>query len=179
MCACPFCDEDPRAHHGRITHSLPNGFFYAITNLKPLLPGHILICSREHANGLSEALSQHPLAAAEFSTFVGTVSQALMRAFQTDSYNLMIQEGPHSGQSIQHLHLHLIPRMRDDIKGEWFKLFMSEEHGEHSAPEWSVEERTVEAQRLREYFPPEYVDMEDREEECENVQQLVESDVQE
>ena len=63
--------------------------------------------------------------------------------------------------------------------GEWFKLFMSEEHGEHSAPEWSVEERTVEAQRLREYFPPEYVDMEDREEECENMQQLVESDVQE
>ena len=62
------------------------------------------------------------------------------------SSTLIIQDGPDSGQSVSHVHLHIIPRKRDDVDGE------VHHHIEEERVSRTAEDMAQEALRLRELF---------------------------
>ncbi|KAF2746195.1 HIT-like protein [Sporormia fimetaria CBS 119925] len=85
---------------------------YALVNLKPLLPGHVLVSPRRvvpRFNDLSADEVQ------DLFLTVQRVSRTLERVFQASSLNIAIQDGVDAGQSVPHVHTHIIPRKKDDL----------------------------------------------------------------
>jgi bis(5'-adenosyl)-triphosphatase len=86
---------------------------FAIVNLKPLLPGHVLVSPRRvvpRFNDLSVAEVQ------DLFVTVQRVSRMVERVFGASSLNIAIQDGVDAGQSVPHVHAHIIPRKRDDLE---------------------------------------------------------------
>lgn len=86
---------------------------YALVNLKPLVPGHVLVCPRRvvtRLSGLSPEESSDLFATVHF------ISGVIERYYKADSLNVAIQDGPLAGQSVPHVHCHVIPRKLDDLE---------------------------------------------------------------
>jgi bis(5'-adenosyl)-triphosphatase len=82
-------------------------------NLKPLLPGHVLVSPRRSVprfNDLSAAEVQ------DLFLTVQRVSRMVERVFGASALNIAIQDGVDAGQSVPHVHAHIIPRKRDDLE---------------------------------------------------------------
>ena len=78
----------------------------------PVSPGHTLVIPRRHIGSFFE------LSDAERTCVVELLAQAkaeLDLSFQPDGFNIGINDGAAAGQTVQHLHLHLIPRYRGDV----------------------------------------------------------------
>lgn len=114
--SCPFCDASVKA-----SVFYKKAGFMAIYNIAPVLPGHSLIIPVKHYSGILE-LSDKELF--EFFDTARMTIRILMKAFNTDSFDWSIQEKPEAGQTIEHLHLHIVPRLKDDLKspGAWYPL---------------------------------------------------------
>jgi len=113
---CPFCDVSVQS-----SVFYTKGDFMAIYNIAPVLPGHSLIIPKKHYTGILELNEQ------EMSAFFNTARIALrilLKAFNTDAFDWSVQEKPEAGQTIEHLHLHIVPRLRDDLArpGAWYPL---------------------------------------------------------
>lgn len=82
-----------------------------ILDLGPAAKGHALVLPKEHfkdSTEASEALLGHVMAVG------AAVGEAEMRAFGADGFNLIQNNGEAAGQSVFHLHLHVIPRRAGD-----------------------------------------------------------------
>ncbi|KAJ4359999.1 Dinucleoside triphosphate hydrolase [Didymosphaeria variabile] len=85
---------------------------YALVNLKPLLPGHVLVSPRRivpRFNDLSAAEVQ------DLFLTVQRVSRTIERVFDASALNIAIQDGQDAGQSVPHVHAHIIPRKKHDL----------------------------------------------------------------
>ncbi|KAF1830729.1 HIT-like protein [Decorospora gaudefroyi] len=88
---------------------------FAIVNLKPLLPGHVLVSPRRivpRFNDLSAAEVQDLFLTAQ------RVSRMVERVFNASAMNIAIQDGFDAGQSVPHVHAHIIPRKKDDLEAK-------------------------------------------------------------
>ena len=77
----------------------------------PVSPGHTLVIPRRHIGSFFE------LTDAERACMVELLARAkaeLDLSFQPDGFNIGINDGAAAGQTVPHLHLHLIPRYRGD-----------------------------------------------------------------
>jgi len=119
--SCPFCREDVQAGHFAASEN-----FLAIYNLAPILPGHSLVIPRRHILSLME-LGDPELC--ELTLFSRDIVKVLQKAFGSRSFDWTIQEGVEAGQTIPHLHLHLIPRVEGDLPqpGDWYPLLEQSE----------------------------------------------------
>jgi bis(5'-adenosyl)-triphosphatase len=113
---CPFCSDDAQTS---VFYS--QGDYLAMYNIAPVLPGHSLIIPRLHYESLLELNSKQ---LAEFFETARATLQILMKAFSTDAFDWSLQEKPEAGQTIAHLHLHIVPRIKDDLRhpGDWYPL---------------------------------------------------------
>ncbi len=111
---CPFCHPEIRQYSFVASKN-----FLAIYNKKPILPGHSLIIPQQHYNSLLDLPGKVMGELMEFS--VRTV-KILMKAFKAEAFDWTIQNGIAAGQTVPHLHLHLIPRVTNDLPspGDWF-----------------------------------------------------------
>ncbi|KAF7559068.1 hypothetical protein G7046_g5088 [Stylonectria norvegica] len=92
---------------------------FALVNLKPLVPGHILICPLHPHKRLTD------LSAAETSDLFTTVQLAQRLLAQTyfpapstpnaGSFTIGVQDGVAAGQTVPHVHVHVIPRTAGDL----------------------------------------------------------------
>ncbi|MBN1791697.1 MAG: HIT domain-containing protein [Bacteroidales bacterium] len=114
--SCPFCDASVKA-----SVFYKKAEFLSIYNIAPVLPGHSLIIPVKHYSGILELNDQELY---EFFETARITVRILMKAFHTDSFDWSIQEKPEAGQTIEHLHLHIVPRLKDDLKspGAWYPL---------------------------------------------------------
>ncbi len=113
---CPFCNAD-----NQLLAFATSGDFKAIYNLSPILPGHCLVIPQRHVTSLFE-LDEEEISS--FFSFARKVTAFVCEVFGSDAYDWSLQEGNEAGQSIDHLHLHIIPRKPDDLEesGEWYGL---------------------------------------------------------
>ncbi|OJJ32302.1 hypothetical protein ASPWEDRAFT_118288 [Aspergillus wentii DTO 134E9] len=85
---------------------------FALVNLKPILPGHVLVSPRRRVPRVSE------LTAAETSDLfltVRRVGRMVERVYGASSLNIAVQDGVDAGQSVAHVHTHIIPRKKADL----------------------------------------------------------------
>ncbi len=81
-------------------------------NLKPLLPGHVLVSPLRVTPRLSDLT--HAEVTDLFVT-VQRVGRMIERVYGASSLNIAIQDGADAGQSVPHLHTHIIPRKKQDL----------------------------------------------------------------
>ncbi len=77
----------------------------------PVSPGHTLIIPRRHIASVFETTAGEWL---EFLVLMDLAKHELDEEFHPDGYNVGINDGPAAGQTVPHLHLHLIPRFNGD-----------------------------------------------------------------
>jgi len=104
---CPFCTLSSE----RIVDESKHAFW--IYDSFPVSEGHSLIITKRHADSFFEITQDERLAMLELLDKAKTVVE---KAFKPDGFNIGINDGPAAGQTVSHLHLHLIPRYTGDIK---------------------------------------------------------------
>jgi len=111
---CPFCKPD--SHASAFAFS---GDIKAVYNLSPILPGHSLVIPMKHVTSLFD-LNEEEISA--FFSFARKVTAFLCEVYESDAYDWSLQEGTEAGQSIEHLHLHIIPRKPGDLPDgeDWY-----------------------------------------------------------
>lgn len=111
---CPFCS--PQADS--ITFMESNSF-RVIYNHAPILPGHSLLIPKKHVESLLYLLPEQRSEMMELSL---EALNLLKHVFLCTGFDLTLQEGEAAGQTIPHLHLHLIPRKTGDLPspGDWY-----------------------------------------------------------
>lgn len=97
---CPFCDYEGPSD---ILHEWGE-VAVALEPLNPVTLGHVLIVPRAHVRDASE----DPV----FTGMMFGLAAALCR--DVDAYNLITSKGPAATQTVQHLHVHVIPRRDGD-----------------------------------------------------------------
>jgi diadenosine tetraphosphate (Ap4A) HIT family hydrolase len=113
---CPFCNPD----HDRII--LANDHAIALYDGFPVTPGHSLIVPRRHLASFFDATEEEQ--AALFG-LLAEVRQLLLDTPQPsmsvsggtvlpDGFNVGINDGAAAGQTVLHMHIHLIPRYAGD-----------------------------------------------------------------
>ena len=84
-----------------------NEFVYAFLDINPLTRGHTLVIPKENAptmDTLSEA------SAASLGRVLPKICRAIMQVTGAINYNLIQNNGEAAGQTVNHLHIHIIPR---------------------------------------------------------------------
>ncbi|GAM08388.1 putative 16.1 kDa HIT-like protein [Geobacter sp. OR-1] len=103
---CPFCTLD----NSRII--LANTHALAIFDGFPITPGHSLIMPNRHIASFFDATKE------EQGALFGLLAEMrllLQRDHNPDGFNIGINDGSAAGQTVMHLHIHLIPRYIGDV----------------------------------------------------------------
>ncbi len=89
----------------------------AFLDINPVSTGHALVIPKAHAPNLFDSIDVDLAAAIATARRVAT---AIDKVLQPAGLNLLQANGPGAGQSVFHLHLHVIPRaVGDGIKMTW------------------------------------------------------------
>jgi diadenosine tetraphosphate (Ap4A) HIT family hydrolase len=101
---CPFCNREESL--------LSNALAYARFDKYPVTQGHLLVLTRRHVSSFFEST---PAERAALFELVDAAKALLDERFAPTGYNIGINVGPAAGQTIAHLHVHLIPRYAGDM----------------------------------------------------------------
>jgi len=104
---CPFCTLPPE----RIIDS--NELAIVIRDGYPVSPGHTLVIPKRHIGSWFEITPKEQSAMLEL---LQSAKARLEAEHQPDGYNIGINDGPAAGQTVPHLHMHLIPRYQGDLE---------------------------------------------------------------
>lgn len=108
---CPFCskvDEDDR--DGLVVHR--GEHVYAVLNLYPYNPGHLMLCPYRHVGLYTEAT---PEERAEIGELTAAAMEVLTEVSGTQGFNIGMNQGVVGGAGIaEHLHQHVVPRWTGD-----------------------------------------------------------------
>ncbi|KAL6781832.1 hypothetical protein ACKKBF_B09605 [Auxenochlorella protothecoides x Auxenochlorella symbiontica] len=86
---------------------------FAFVNLKPIVRGHVLISPRRVVNRFTELTSDE---VADIWHLAQKVSSRLEAHLGASSLTLTIQDGPQAGQTVPHVHIHILPRRAGDFE---------------------------------------------------------------
>jgi bis(5'-adenosyl)-triphosphatase len=145
---CPFCSSALQE-----SAFCDDERFLAVYNIAPILPGHSLVLPRAHVESV---LSLDDADLAALVVFARRVTRLLGRAFAADGFDWTIQDGRSAGQSVPHLHLHIIPRRMGDLPepGDWYPALMATQSAtidSAARPRLTPAEHERITQRLREF----------------------------
>ncbi len=106
MIECPFCAPD----QARIISSCRCAI--AIRDGFPISEGHSLIIPKSHVQSIFDL---EPEEQRMVWTFVAQVRQQLAIELKVRAFNIGINDGKEAGQTIEHAHIHVIPRRPGDV----------------------------------------------------------------
>ncbi len=102
---CPFCTLPPE----RIIEQTPLAL--AIRDGFPVSPGHTLIIPRRHVGSFFEITAEEQ---ASLLALLHRAQAELSARLRPDGFNIGVNDGAAAGQTMPHLHIHLIPSFRGD-----------------------------------------------------------------
>ena len=103
---CIFCRD------GNDRRILENEYAFAVFDSYPVSKGHMLIVPRRHFQSYFDCTPEERDAVW---TLVGEAKLHLDELYEPGGYNVGINVGATAGQSVMHLHVHLMPRYAGDV----------------------------------------------------------------
>jgi diadenosine tetraphosphate (Ap4A) HIT family hydrolase len=94
-----------------------NELAMAVRDIAPVNPGHTLIMPKRHVSSYFELTDEEALALMDL---MRRTKKTLDTEFKPDDYNIGVNDGPLGGQTVPHVHIHVMPRYRgdvDDVRG--------------------------------------------------------------
>ena len=103
---CLFC-TDPQgvSQHRELAYSARDT--YGVS------PGHTLVIPKRHVASFFELTPEEVTACMEL---INEEKTSIDKEFSPDGYNIGVNVGPAAGQSIYHVHIHIIPRYTGDVE---------------------------------------------------------------
>lgn len=103
---CPFCSPQNKI-------ILENDLVYAVFDNFPVSNGHTLIIPKRHiANYFDLSIEEQNAC----QLILNRVKEVIDKKYAPDGYNVGININSSAGQTIPHVHIHLIPRYKDDVE---------------------------------------------------------------
>lgn len=106
---CIFCKIIHKGIPAQVIYE--NDKAIAVLDIHPRAPGHSVVLPKRHVQSVLE------LDEADIGPVFGAVKAAtamLKTALEPDGFNIGINQGRASGQAVDHLHIHVIPRWNND-----------------------------------------------------------------
>jgi diadenosine tetraphosphate (Ap4A) HIT family hydrolase len=108
---CPFCTlpRERLVFESELAFVIRDGY--------PVSPGHTLVIPRRHVASFFETTPEEQ---ASLLKLLNLARIEIGQQFKPEGFNIGINDGAAAGQTIAHLHIHLIPRYagdRDDPRG--------------------------------------------------------------
>jgi len=87
----------------------------AFVNLRPIVPGHVLVMPKRIVPHLNDLTEDEYI---DMWLLVRRVQSVLKDAYtNTTAFNVAVQDGKDAGQSVPHVHVHILPRWNDNHGG--------------------------------------------------------------
>jgi diadenosine tetraphosphate (Ap4A) HIT family hydrolase len=106
MKSCPFCELES----SRITAASECAI--AFRDAFPLTEGHTLVVPRQHIDCIFALPAERH---SDLWAFVAEVRRSLAKELDVRAFNIGVNDGIDAGQTIDHAHIHIIPRRPGDI----------------------------------------------------------------
>lgn len=103
--SCPFCNSKEAV--------IKNDLAYSRYDIYPVSKGHTLIVPHRHVSDFFDLTLEERSAIFEL---VDETKTLLDKEYQPDGYNIGINVGESAGQTVWHVHVHVIPRYKGDMK---------------------------------------------------------------
>ncbi len=103
---CPFCTLPQQQIQ------IQNEQAVAFYDKYPVQKGHLLIVPKRHVETYFDATEEEILAIHDL---IREGKQIIDEEYKPDGYNIGVNVGKYGGQTIFHLHFHLIPRYKGDV----------------------------------------------------------------
>ena len=104
---CPFCRVEAEREI-LASSELSLAFFDGF----PVSPGHVLIIPRRHVASYFDLTAEERQ---DIQSLLSHVKSIIDEKYHPDGYNIGVNVGEAAGQSVLHVHLHLIPRFKGDV----------------------------------------------------------------
>lgn len=104
---CAFCTLSPE----RLIDENDTGI--VIRDSYPVSLGHTLVVLKRHTVSFFDLSDQERK---DLLTLLDRAKHSIEKEFQPKGYNIGINDGPAAGQTVPHLHMHLIPRYAGDLQ---------------------------------------------------------------
>ncbi len=105
--SCIFCALPPERLEGENEHGVWTWDRY------PVSQGHCLVIPRRHIASFFDSTQAERLA---LLALIDEAKAAISRKVSPDGFNIGINDGAAAGQTVPHLHIHLIPRYAGDVQ---------------------------------------------------------------
>lgn len=86
---------------------------FALVNRKPVVPGHVLVCPLRPVERFRDL---RPEEVSDLFSTTQRVANLVEKHFQASSLTIAVQDGPEAGQTVKHVHVHVLPRKTGDFE---------------------------------------------------------------
>lgn len=118
MTDCIFCKIVRKEIPAKIISETENSI--AFLDAFPLAKGHTLVIPKNHHNKIQDMTTQ------ENSDLFGLVHKVIAKIDSITNATLVaVHNGKNAGQEVPHVHVHLVPRSKDDSAGAIHSMFNS------------------------------------------------------
>ncbi len=106
---CIFCKIIGKEISSTIVYE--DEFFVAIMDISPANKGHVILLTKKHMANIFE---MDELVAREIMPVVSKISTSMKEKLKCEGINILQNNGEVAGQTVNHYHIHLIPRYKED-----------------------------------------------------------------
>ena len=103
---CPFCSVQADRFVEAGEHA------FVVLDAFPVSPGHSLVVSRRY---VADIFDLNAAEIAEIMHLIRSVRERIDRTLQPAAYNVGVNVGRDAGQTVMHVHVHVIPRYPGDM----------------------------------------------------------------
>ncbi|XP_017028817.1 nitrilase and fragile histidine triad fusion protein NitFhit [Drosophila kikkawai] len=121
---------------------------FAFTNLRCVVEGHVLVSTKRVTPRLC---GLNCAEMADMFTTVCMVQRMLEKIYQTTSATVTVQDGAEAGQTVPHVHFHVMPRRHGDF-GHNDQIYVKLDERAEEKPPRTIDERIAEAQGYRTFL---------------------------
>ncbi|WP_425445866.1 HIT family protein [Dethiothermospora halolimnae] len=105
--SCIFCNTD------KLNIKVENDLAYTIFDKYPVNEGHMLVIPKRHFQSYFDATKEELQSIKEL---IDKCRDLLDKKYNPDGYNIAVNINEAAGQTIMHLHIHIIPRYKGDVE---------------------------------------------------------------